>query len=77
MPPQPITDVTDQMFLTESDIFKIVETYFCHVSFSYDKLNDWMGKDGAQGVAKQKRLLDQKLRGRDVNLVKEELRGTD
>ncbi|GAA5810305.1 hypothetical protein MFLAVUS_003726 [Mucor flavus] len=26
MPPQPITDVTDQMFLTESDIFKIVET---------------------------------------------------
>ncbi|KAI8079279.1 hypothetical protein BDF21DRAFT_314702, partial [Thamnidium elegans] len=50
MPPQPITGVTDQMFLTELAVFDIIKTYFCDLTFGAERLNDWVGKDGSWGI---------------------------
>lgn len=74
MPPNSITGVTEKKFMTESDVFAVVKTYFCDIAFTAEKLNDWMGKDGAWGTSKQKRVEEKRIRGREMNVVKQELR---
>lgn len=75
MPPNSITGVTEKKFMNESDVFAVVITYFCDIAFTAEKLDDWKGKDGAWGMSKQKRIEEKRIRGREMNVVKQELRG--
>lgn len=40
-----------------------------------EQLQDWMGKDFSWGATKRKQINNERKRGREINVVKEELRG--
>lgn len=75
MPVQPITNVTEEIFLSEIEIFNIVKAYFAETTFTAEQLQDWMGKDCSWGTTKKRRVGSERRRGRTINLVKEDLRG--
>ncbi|CEG79128.1 hypothetical protein RMATCC62417_13630 [Rhizopus microsporus] len=74
MPVKPIPSVTDKIFLSENEIFSIIQAYFSETTFTAEQLQDWMGKDCSWGVTKRKQIDNERKRGREINVVKEELR---
>ncbi|RCI01657.1 hypothetical protein CU097_015965, partial [Rhizopus azygosporus] len=48
--------------------------YFAETTFTAEQLQDWMGKDFSWGATKRKQINNKRKRGREINVVKEELR---
>jgi hypothetical protein len=72
--PNPIQNITYERFLNENDLYEIVKAYFGEINFSSNQLNDWIGKEGLWGSTKKKIIDGERIRGRTINLVKQELR---
>ncbi|KAG0163509.1 hypothetical protein DFQ28_011556 [Apophysomyces sp. BC1034] len=74
MPKQPIPGVTDIMFLSEQEVYEIVEQYMQNDTLKQEDLTEWMSKDGSWGPAKRKQTKKNRKRGRLYNVVKLEYR---
>ncbi|KAI9488189.1 hypothetical protein BDB00DRAFT_964034 [Zychaea mexicana] len=70
MPKQPTSGVTDTMFLSKQEVYKIVQQYMQNDTLKKEDLAEWMSKDGFWGPAKRKQTKRVRKHGRHYNVVK-------
>lgn len=73
--PTAIENVTTEEFATEERMCQLVSCYYINPNFTASQLNGWMGKESSFGLIKRKMINKQRLRGRTLHVVKEDLRG--
>ncbi|KAI8388292.1 uncharacterized protein BYT42DRAFT_486207, partial [Radiomyces spectabilis] len=58
MPKKPISGVTDGMFLSENEVYDVIQQYMPSETLKQNDLAEWMSKDGFWGPAKRKQYRD-------------------
>ncbi|KAI8970012.1 hypothetical protein BDF20DRAFT_888871, partial [Mycotypha africana] len=74
MPLNPVPTLTQQLFLTEDEIFMMIKSYLPDGDLKAADLVQWMAKDGAWGPTKRKQINKQRKSGRWYNVIKEPFR---
>lgn len=75
MPSAPIPGITEEYFLSETEVHDLISAYIPYDTVTPDGLSDWMSKDGTWGTTIRKQKNNKRKRGRLLNVVKEVYRG--
>ncbi|KAG2218997.1 hypothetical protein INT45_007659 [Circinella minor] len=70
MPSTPIPGITEECFLSETDVHDLVSKYIPDDTVTSDDLSSWMSKDGSWGTTIRKQTNKKRKRGRMLNVVK-------
>ncbi|KAI9282285.1 hypothetical protein BY458DRAFT_552508 [Sporodiniella umbellata] len=74
IPSTSIPGVTEECFLSETEVHKLLSVYIPDDTVTSDNLSAWMSKDGAWGTTTRKQSSKKRKRGRLLNVVKKTYR---
>lgn len=75
MPSTPIPGITEEYFLSETEVHDLVSVYIPDDTVTSDDLSAWMSKDGTWGTTIRRQSNLKRKRGRLLNVVKKVYRG--
>lgn len=75
IPSTPIPGITEECFLSESEVYDLVSVYIPDDTVTSDDLSAWMSKAGKWGTSTRKQFNNKRKRGRSLNVVKKVYRG--